>query len=172
MLVHGWKWFFLTNTENFILLNVGHTMSPVRVVKRTEAARGFGCVYRDQHTDISQINGRLSNFFISLSKMHTSPLKKTHQIYSNLKNCKELCRKNWNQSKYWKLSPMHVHHTCIYTWIWGHMYRIEEFSWVIFTSFMIPSVCILLFFFIIISEFLFNNITVQTMSTGSPSQDQ
>jgi len=50
----------------------------------------------------------LSNIFISLSKMHTSPPKKNHQIYTNLKNCLDLCQKYWNQSKYWKLSPMYM----------------------------------------------------------------
>ena len=37
---------FLTNTENVLLLNVGHTMymSPVIVVKQTETAKGFGCM--------------------------------------------------------------------------------------------------------------------------------
>ena len=38
---------FWTNTEYFLLLNVDHTMSLVRGVKRTETARGVGCIYRD-----------------------------------------------------------------------------------------------------------------------------
>jgi hypothetical protein len=50
VLVYACTWVkvvFWTNTENFLLLNVGHTMSPVRVIKRTEAARRIGCIYRD-----------------------------------------------------------------------------------------------------------------------------
>ena len=35
----------------------------------------------------------LSKFLISLSKMCTSSPKKTHQIYTNLKNCLDLCQK-------------------------------------------------------------------------------
>jgi hypothetical protein len=42
-----------------------------------------------------------------------TPWKKTHQIYTNLKNCLDLCQKNWNQSKYWKLSPMHLNYNQI-----------------------------------------------------------
>jgi len=56
----------------------------------------------------------LSKFLISLSKMRTSPPKKTYQIYTNLKNCLDHCRKNWNQSKYWKLSPMDIQTTSTY----------------------------------------------------------
>jgi hypothetical protein len=44
------------------------------------------------------------NFFVK--NAYLTPLKKTFQIYKNLKNCPDLCWKNWNQSKYWKLSPM------------------------------------------------------------------
>jgi hypothetical protein len=47
-ILHSWvKVFFWTNTENFLLSNVGNNMLPVRVVKRTETARGFWCIYRD-----------------------------------------------------------------------------------------------------------------------------
>ena len=51
----------------------------------------------------------LSKFVISLSKMCTSSPKKTNQIYTNLKNWLHLCQKSWNQSTYWKLSPMLLH---------------------------------------------------------------
>jgi len=34
-------------------------------------------------------------------------LLKYHQISMNFKNCLDLCQKNWNQSKYWKLLLMY-----------------------------------------------------------------
>jgi hypothetical protein len=83
------KQFFWTNTENFLLLNVGHTTSPVRVPRRTETARGFWCMHKQTNsiyfffffiktvyeTQIKQTR-ILSKFLISLSKMHTPPNKK------------------------------------------------------------------------------------------------
>ena len=49
----------------------------------------------------------LSKCLTSLSKMHTSTPKNTQLIYTYLKNCPDLCQKNWNKSKYWKFSsPM------------------------------------------------------------------
>ena len=43
------------------------------------------------------------NVLVKIAYLTPSPLKKTNQIYTNLKNCLDLCQKNWNQSKYWKL---------------------------------------------------------------------
>ena len=108
------KQFFWTNTENFLLLNVGHTTSPVRVAKRTETARGFWCMHKQTNsiyffyfffiktvyeTQIKQTR-ILSKFLISLSKMHTPPYKKKS---SNLHGSQELSGplpKKTNQSKY------------------------------------------------------------------------
>jgi hypothetical protein len=72
----------------------------------------------------------LSKFVISLSKMCTSSPKKTHQIYTNLKNCLHLCQKNWNQSTYWKLSPMLIHLLYFKTYvIIMYKYRYTDPAW-------------------------------------------
>ena len=84
--------------------------------------------------------------------MCTSPLKKTHQIYTNLKNCLDLCQKKTEIGQ-----NTENFHPCMY------IIHVPEYKYGVR--------CILLVIFIIISELLFNNITVLTMST-SPAQDQ
>jgi hypothetical protein len=69
-------------------------------------------IYMDKYWKCSTINTDQDplKIFIFLSKLHTSPppLKKTHQIYKNLKIYLDLCQTNWKQSTYWKLSPMYL----------------------------------------------------------------
>ena len=70
----------------------------------------------DKYWKFSTINtdqNPLKNFNFFCQKCIPHLLKKTHQIYMNLKNCLDLCQKNWNQSKYWKLSPMHLNYNQI-----------------------------------------------------------
>ena len=55
---------------------------------------------------------KCSTIFFYFFVKNVYPPKKTHQIYTNLKNCLDLCQKNWNQSKYWKLSPMVLNNSC------------------------------------------------------------
>ena len=82
---------------------IGNLIPPKRYIIMGES------VFLDKYWKFSTINtvSILSNMFISLSKVHTSPPKKTLQSYTNLKNCLDLCQKHWNQSKYWKCSPMY-----------------------------------------------------------------
>jgi hypothetical protein len=52
----------------------------------------------------------LSKFLISLSKMSTSPPKKTHKIYTKLKNCLDLqCRPKKTQTKSFKTLKTFTH---------------------------------------------------------------
>jgi hypothetical protein len=41
---------FLDKYWTFSILNVGYTMSPVRVAKRTETARGVGCMHKQTNS--------------------------------------------------------------------------------------------------------------------------
>ena len=65
-------------------------------------------LFLDKYWKFSTINSqdplKISNFFVKNALLIS--LKKTHQIYTNLQNWLDLCQKNWNQSEYWKLSPM------------------------------------------------------------------
>ena len=66
----------------------------------------MGDWYKNQH-DLKTDQDPLKFFYFFVKNPYLTPLKKTHQIYTKLKNCLDLCQKTWNQSKYWKFSPMY-----------------------------------------------------------------
>jgi len=66
----------------------------------------MGDWYKNQH-DLKTDQDPLKFFYFFVKNPYLTPLKKTHQIYTKLKNCLDLCQKKLNPSKYWTLiSPM------------------------------------------------------------------